>query len=103
MTTTTDQGLEAGPEPSRPAGEQPDAEVAARAKPARTYSARYKAGVLAEYEGLDKEGKGALLRREGLYSSLISMWRKQRDRVGLQALAQKAQARRRQHSALAGK
>ena len=88
MTTTTDQGLEAGPEPSRPAGEQPDAEVAARAKPARTYSARYKAGVLAEYEGLDKEGKGALLRREGLYSSLISMWRKQRDRGGLQALAQ---------------
>jgi transposase len=28
--------------------------------------------VLAEYERLDKAGKGALLRREGLYSSLIS-------------------------------
>jgi len=84
MTTTRDQG----PEAMTPGREQPEPEVAARAKPARTYSARYKAGVLAEYEGLDKEGKGALLRREGLYSSLISMWRKQRDRGGLQALAQ---------------
>ncbi len=84
MTTTTDQG----PEAVTPAREHQEPEVAARAKPARTYSARYKAGVLAEYEGLDKEGKGALLRREGLYSSLISMWRKQRDRGGLQALAQ---------------
>ena len=64
--------------PARAAG----AREAARAKPARTYSARYKAGVLAEYEGLHKEGKRALLPREGLYRSLISMWRKQRDPWG---------------------
>ena len=31
--------------------------------------------------------RGALLRREGLYSSLISEWRKQRDQGALQALA----------------
>ncbi|HUY23830.1 MAG TPA: hypothetical protein VMV09_00830 [Candidatus Saccharimonadales bacterium] len=88
MTTTTDQRPDAEPGPRGPSGEQPDPEVAARAKPARTYTARYKAGVLAEYEDLDKDGKGPLLRREGLYSSLISMWRKQRDRGSLQALAQ---------------
>jgi hypothetical protein len=35
-------------------------------------SARYKARILEEYERLDKAGKGALLRREGLYTSLIS-------------------------------
>jgi len=47
---------------------------------ARTYSASYKLRVLAEYETMSKDGKGALLRREGLYSSLITEWRKQRDR-----------------------
>jgi transposase-like protein len=68
--------------------EEPDPEVPARAKRSRQYSARYKLAVLAQYEGLDKAGKGALLRREGLYSSLISEWRKQRDRGALEALAQ---------------
>jgi transposase-like protein len=43
--------------------------------------------MLAEYEGLSKGDKGALLRREGLYSSLISEWRRQRDRGALEALA----------------
>jgi transposase len=66
--------------------EIPDSEVPERAKRPRSYSARYKAEILAEYERLDKAGKGALLRREGLYTSLISEWRKQRDRGALQAL-----------------
>jgi hypothetical protein len=43
--------------------------------------------ILAEYERRDRDGKGALLRREGLYTSLISEWRKQRDQGALQALA----------------
>jgi transposase len=67
----------------------PDPEVPARAK-TRTYSAAYKARVLAEYESLDKAGKGALLRREGLYTSLISAWREQRDRAVKQALGRPA-------------
>jgi transposase-like protein len=46
----------------------------------RRYSTAYKARILAEYETLDKKGKGALLQRERLYASLISEWRKQRDR-----------------------
>ncbi|MPY81454.1 MAG: transposase [Actinophytocola sp.] len=39
-----------------------------------------------EYEQLDRAGKGALLRREGLYNQLISHWRKQRDKGALGAL-----------------
>jgi hypothetical protein len=40
-------------------------EVSERARGPRRYSPRYKARILAEYERLDKAGKGALLRREG--------------------------------------
>ena len=67
----------------------PDPEVPAKAR-SRRYSASYKAKVLAEYEELDKAGKGALLRREGLYTSLISAWRQQRDQGALAALAKPA-------------
>ncbi len=70
-------------------GMQPDPEVPERPRPPRQYPAAYKLRVLAEYERLDKAGKGALLRREGLYTSLISEWRKQRDRGALQALQQR--------------
>jgi transposase-like protein len=67
----------------------PDPEVPAKAR-SRRYSASYKARVLAEYEELDKAGKGALLRREGLYTSLVSAWRAQRDQGALAALAKPA-------------
>ena len=66
----------------------PDPEVPERAK-RRSYTARYKLEILAEYETLDRDGKGSLLRREGLYSSLLSEWRKQRDKGALEALATK--------------
>lgn len=55
----------------------------------RHFSAEYKLKILSEYESLDRQGKGALLRREGLYTALISEWRKQRDKGALSALAQK--------------
>ena len=64
----------------------PDPEVPARAR-SRTYPAKYKARILAEYDSCDKAGKGALLRREGLYSSLLSAWRGQRDAGALAALS----------------
>jgi transposase len=67
----------------------PDPEVPAKAR-TRRYSASYKAKILSEYEQLDKAGKGALLRREGLYSSLISAWRDQRDRGAMAELAKPA-------------
>src|SRR5438094_452269 len=65
-----------------------DPEVPERARN-RSFSPSYKLRILTEYETLDKQGKGALLRREGLYSSLIAEWRKQRDKGALAALAQK--------------
>ena len=77
-----DLNLPVRPEP------RPDPEVPERAQP-RRYSPAYKLRFLTEYESLDKAGKGALLRREGLYSSLVSEWRKQRDHGALAALAQK--------------
>ena len=91
MTTTTDHSLD-GRAQSGATNDmtEPDPEVPERARGPRRYSARYKAQILEEYEGLDKAGKGALLRREGLYTSLISEWRKQRDRGALQALAKPA-------------
>jgi transposase len=55
----------------------------------RRYGAGYKLKILAEYEGLDRDGKGDLLRREVLYTSLLSEWRKQRDRGAIDALAGK--------------
>ena len=52
----------------------------------RRYPAKYKAAILAEYDQCDKHGKGELMRREGLYTSLIAAWRDQRDRGALAAL-----------------
>ena len=68
--------------------QEPDPYVPERAH-LRRFSAFYKQKILSEYEGLGKAGKGALLRREGLYSSLISEWRKQRDQGALAVLTQK--------------
>lgn len=74
-------------EPTRPP-EDPDPEVPVRAR-MRRFGAAYKQRILSEYEGLGKAAKGALLRREGLYSSLISEWRKQRDQGAWAGLSQK--------------
>ncbi|WP_307557867.1 IS3 family transposase [Streptosporangium lutulentum] len=64
----------------------PDPQVRERAA-VRRYTAAYKARILAEYDQLDKAGKGALMRREGLYSSLISSWKTARDHGASEALA----------------
>ena len=74
-----------------PMGEVPDPQVPEKAI-RRSYTAKYKRDILAEYEACDKEGKGALLRREGLYTSLITAWRHQRDKAVMEALARPAGA-----------
>ena len=57
----------------------PDPEVVARAK-RRQYTAEYKKRILAEADSARESGTiGALLRREGLYSSHLTHWRQQRD------------------------
>jgi transposase-like protein len=44
----------------------------------RVFTADYKLAILAEYDRATEKGeKGAILRREGLYSSLITDWRRQ--------------------------
>ena len=62
----------------------------------RTFSARYKAEILAEYDLYPKgsDERGAILRREGLYSSHISEWRKQADAGAREGLARKSKKRR---------
>ena len=53
----------------------------------RRFTAEYKLRILQEAEACTKPGEvGALLRREGLYSSLLSEWRKQREEGALAAL-----------------
>jgi transposase len=85
MTTMTAAQIRAHTGPMTP-----DPEVPERPRPPRRYPAAYKLRILEEYEQLDKASKGALLRREGLYTSLISEWRKQRDKGALAALGEGA-------------
>ena len=68
----------------------PDPEVPERSLGRRQFSAKYKAKVLAEYDTLPRSARGALLRREGLYSSLITTWRRQRDEGADATLARPA-------------
>lgn len=74
--------------------EQPDPEVTPRAR-RRTFSAAYKARILAEVDACSERGEiGALLRREGLYSSHLSNWRRQREAGELQRLTDKKRGRK---------
>jgi transposase-like protein len=66
---------------------RPDPEVVAKAK-RRTFTAEYKLSILREAEAAagTRGGIGVLLRREGLYSSLLATWRRERANGILQAL-----------------
>jgi transposase-like protein len=75
-------------------GERPDPEVPERAR-RRTFTAKYKLEILAAYDAAPDGEKGALLRREGLYSSHIVAWRKARDAGALAGLAVARGRRRR--------
>ena len=69
------------------AASRPDPEVVAKPK-RRTYTAEYKQRILQEAEAAAATpgGVGALLRREGLYSSLLAYWRRERVHGILDAL-----------------
>jgi transposase len=76
-------------DPGRVSGagtERPDPEVPERAR-RRTFTAKYKLEILAAYDAAQDGEKGALLRREGLYSSHLVQWRRARDAGALAALA----------------
>jgi len=52
----------------------------------RTYTAEYKRKILAEVDACTKPGEiGALVRREGIYSSHLVDWRRARDRGDLES------------------
>jgi transposase len=66
---------------------RPDPEVAAQAT-RRRFNADYKQRILAEADRAKSSGGvGALLRREGLYSSLLTTWRREREAGVVQALS----------------
>jgi transposase len=61
----------------------------------RRFTAEYKLRILHEADRCTESGQlGALLRREGLYSSLLSTWRQQRDEGTLAGLTPKRRGRK---------
>ncbi len=66
--------------------QRPEPEVPERAR-RRTFTAKYKLEILAAYDAAADGEKGALLRREGLYSSHLDYWRRARDAGALVGLA----------------
>jgi transposase len=73
---------------------QPNPEVGVKAK-RRTFTATYKLRILEEADQQSQFGQvGALLRREGLYSSHLATWRKQRSAGQLQGLTPRKRGRK---------
>src|SRR3954447_2189919 len=60
----------------------------------RTFTAEYKAAVVAEYDAAPDGEKGAVLRREGLYSSHVIEWRRAQDAGALAGLEPAPRAKR---------
>jgi transposase-like protein len=84
MSTMNPQTF-ASSEPAAPANGTmpPDAEVLERPR-RRRFSAEYRLRILRQADACTMPGElGALLRREGLYSSSLANWRRQRDRTGV--------------------
>jgi transposase-like protein len=90
MTMTSVLDLAAGiGDPGRVDGDggvRSDPEVPERAR-RRTFTAAYKLEVLAAYDAAPEGEKGAVLRREGLYSSHLADWRRARDAGALAGLS----------------
>ncbi len=76
----------------------PDPEVPEK-RPRRRFTAKYKLRILAEADACTQPGQmGALLRREGLYSSNLTTWRQQRAQGILQAMTPKKRGRKRRQT-----
>ena len=77
MTVTEVDRVRVTGDPGRVADERPDPEVPERAR-RRRFTAQYKLDVVGEYDAAPTGEKGAVLRREGLYSSHVIEWRRSR-------------------------
>jgi transposase len=91
--------------PAKPAaisagGPPPNPEVT-EAHRRRRFSAAYKASIVQQAMACHENGEiGALLRREGLYSSHLSKWRMQYERGALRGLADDTRGRKSKHNPL---
>jgi transposase len=97
LTSTAPAVLPAAPalSPARPAPGRPDPEVPASPARARRrqFTVAYKLRILQEADHCAVGQLGALLRREGLYSSHLTNWRRQRADGALGALAPRRRGR----------
>jgi transposase len=83
---SANDGDNQGVRPACCAGGRASRARGAGAREAPGVSPQYKLRILAEYERRDRHGRSALLRREGLDTSSISEWRRQREEGALHAL-----------------
>jgi len=78
----------------RPSPSPPDPEVR-QGRPRRKFTAKYKLQILQEVDTCTQPGQiGTLLRREGLYYSNLTLWRKQKKQGLLLAMAPKKRGRK---------
>jgi len=93
---TTPAAAAGGPEPLASAGNAGAPDPAVPEKPRRRrFTAEYKIRILREADRCTRPGQlGALLRREGLYSSHLNTWRRQRDAGALAGLTPKRRGRK---------
>jgi len=87
-------GVSTGDASAGPRPVVPDPEVPEKAR-RRRFSGAYKLKILQAVEACSQPGEiGALLRREGLYSSHLSKWRQQRDAGVLEGLRPRKRGRK---------
>ena len=90
---THEQSSISSPNGSEPTG-RPEPEVVPKAA-RRSFSAAYKLRIVEEADQCTEYGQiGAMLRREGLYSSHLTAWRRQREAGVLQAMSPKKRGRK---------
>ncbi len=79
---------------NEPTPKRPDPEVPEK-KPRRRFTAKYKLQILSEIDTASHSGEiGVILRREGLYHSNITTWRRQRQEGALKGLSPKKRGRK---------
>ncbi len=99
MGTTDAHRADVLPIKATPAGAsvspKPDPEVCSEPKPRRRFTAAYKLRILQQADSCTEPGQiGALLRKEGIYSSNLTTWRKQREKGILDSLTPKKRGRK---------
>ena len=99
MGTTDAHRADVLPIKAAPAGAsvlpKPDPEVCSESKPRRRFTAAYKLRILQQADSCSEPGQiGALLRKEGIYSSNLTTWRKQREKGILDSLTPKKRGRK---------